>query len=160
MSAIIDELDIRIMSEVQDDGRRPFTAVAADLGISEATVRARVAKMQRQGVLKFVANVNPHTLGLFYVIIGVRVQGAGLKRAIEIVRSIPEVSYAMVTAGSYDIVAEVVCRDHIDLLRLLRDDFRAIPGLQEVDTLTVLDTIKDQWGYPNILDRPEPPLPS
>lgn len=154
MKPLIDELDLKIMAKVQDDGRRPFTAVAADLGVSEATVRARVARMQRTGVLKFVANVDPHTLGLFYVVIGLRVQGPGLKRAIEIMASIPEVSYALVTAGTYDIVAEVVCRDHVDLLRLLRDEIRSIPGLQDVDTMTVLETIKEQWGYPNILARP------
>ena len=152
---LLDDLDLRILAEIQDDGRRAYTAVAKELDVSEATVRARVARMQRRGVLKFVVNVDPHTLGLFYVVLGLRVQGPGLKRAIEIMGSIPEVSYALVTAGTYDIVAEVVCRDHVDLLRLLRDEIRSIPGLQDVDTMTVLQTVKDQWGYPNILNRPQ-----
>ena len=143
-----DETDIGILEQVQEEGRKPFTKVAEELGVSEATVRARVARMERLGVLRFVADVNPIALGRVFANIGIRVQGTALQRAIDIVTNLPETSYVMVTAGTYDILAEVVCYDHDDLLRLLQHEIRAIPGIVQVDTMVVLQVSKSVWRYP------------
>src|SRR5262245_46466466 len=98
-----DETDIAILEAVQDEGRKPFTKVAEELGVSEATVRARVARLERLGVVKFVADVDPIALGRVFANIGIRVQGTHLQQAINVVADLPETSYAMVTAGAYDI---------------------------------------------------------
>ena len=143
-----DDTDIAILETVQDEGRKPFTKVAEELGVSEATVRARVARLERIGVLRFVADVDPIALGRVFANVGIRVQGTHLQRAIQVVADLPETSYAMVTAGVYDIVAEVVCYDHDDLLRLIQQNLRTIPGVTQIDTMVVLQVAKSVWRYP------------
>jgi Lrp/AsnC family transcriptional regulator for asnA, asnC and gidA len=143
-----DETDIAILEAVLDEGRKPFTRVADELGVSEATVRARVARLERLGVVRFVADVDPIALGRVFANIGIRVQGTHLQKAIEAVADLNETSYCMVTAGAYDIVAEVVCYDHDDLFRLIQQDLRAIPGVTAIETMVVLQVAKSVWRYP------------
>lgn len=150
MAKPFDELDLRILEQLQDDGRRPFTKIADDLGVAEATVRARVSRLHRRKVVKFVADVDPIELGLVFAYVGIRIQGSALKRATEALNAIPETVYVMVTTGPYDLLAEIVCRDNKDLLRLLQDEVRTIPGLASVDTMNVLRISKDQWRYSTI----------
>jgi Lrp/AsnC family transcriptional regulator for asnA, asnC and gidA len=150
MAAPFDELDLRILEQLQDDGRRPFTRIAQELGVAEATVRARVSRLQRRKVVKFVADVDPIELGLVFAYVGLRIQGPALKRATEALNAIPETVYVMVTTGAYDLMAEIVCADNEDLLRLLQDEIRSVPGLVAVDTINVLRISKDQWRYSTI----------
>jgi Lrp/AsnC family transcriptional regulator for asnA, asnC and gidA len=145
--ATFDPLDLRIIARLQDDGRLPFTTLAGALGVSEATIRSRVSRLTRRGVLKFVADVDPRALGLVYGYVGVRVAGAALKRAVESLVAIPETITVAVTAGSFDAMVEFVCVDTDDMLRILQDDIRAIPGVVSAEAFTVLRLAKDQWQY-------------
>jgi len=153
MKALFDEVDLRILEQLQDDGRKPFTRIAAEIGVSEATVRARIQRLTRRGVVKFVASVDPHSLGLVYVRLAIRVQGAALTRATEAIAAIPEVIFLDVVSGGFDLMAEVVCRDPADLLRLLSDEIRAVPGVTQVETFHVLRNAKDLWRYSVLADR-------
>ena len=142
----IDELDRRIVHTFQADGRMPFTKVAEELGVSEGTVRQRVARLTRAGVLKFIADTDPRDFGLVEVYLGLRIQGPALERAVEQITSIPEIPYAAVCSGTFDILCEVICRDNDDLLRLLQE-VRKIPGVSHIETLTVLKIQKEEWRY-------------
>ena len=153
MKAIFDELDLSILEQLQDDGRKPFTRIAAEIGVSEATVRARIQRLTRRKVVKFVASVDPHALGLVYVRLAIRVQGPALRRATEALTAIPEAIFVDVVSGGFDLMAEVVCRDPADLFRLLSDDIRTIPGVTQVETFHVMQTAKDQWRYSVLADR-------
>ena len=53
-----------------EDGRRPFTSVAEDLGVAEATVRSRVARLQRIDAIRFVTDTRPHELGYLFAYLG------------------------------------------------------------------------------------------
>lgn len=153
MKALFDEVDLRILEQLQDDGRKPFTKIAAEIGVSEATVRARIQRLTRRGVVKFVASVDPQSLGLVYVRLAIKVQGPALKRATEALAAIPEVIFLDMVSGGFDLMAEVVCRDPSDLLRLLSDEIRTIPGVTQVETYHVLRNAKDQWRYSVLADR-------
>lgn len=142
----IDGLDRRIVLELQLDGRMPFTRVAENLGVSEGTVRQRVARLTRSKVLKFVADADPHDFGLVEVYLGMRIQGPALERAVQQITAIPEIPYAAVCSGTFDILCEVICRDNDDLLRLLQE-VRKIPGVSHIETLTVLKIQKEDWRY-------------
>lgn len=142
----IDTLDRRIVHQFQIDGRMPFTKVASELGVSEGTVRQRVSRLTRSGVLKFVADADPRDFGLVEVYLGLRIQGPALERAVDQIVSIPEVPYAAVCSGTFDILCEVICRDNDDLLRLLQE-VRKISGVSHIETLTVLKIRKEDWRY-------------
>ena len=116
----IDEIDQHIIEALQMDGRRPFTKIAADLGISEASVRQRVANLINTQVMQIVAITNPIKLGFSLAsMIGIRVSGDRLLEAAQEISTFDEVIYLIICTGSFDLLAEVVCRDNDHLLSFL-----------------------------------------
>jgi len=147
-AAGVDPVDRRIVAALQRDGRRPFTAIARDLGISEAAVRQRVARLQTSGVMQVVAVADPMTLGFkTMAMVAISVDGRARKRAAEAVRRLPEVSYLVLTAGSFDMLAEVVCEDNDHLLRLLSEDLARIDGVRETQTFMYLRLLKEAYTW-------------
>src|SRR5205085_12691589 len=118
----IDEIDQRIIEALQVDGRRPFTKLAAELGISEASVRQRVANLINTQVMQIVAITNPVKLGYSLAsMIGIRVSGDRLLQVAEEISAFDKVIYLIITTGSFDLLAEVVCRDNDHLLHFLTE---------------------------------------
>ena len=131
----IDEIDQRIIEALQMDGRRPFTKIAADLGISEASVRQRVANLINNQVMQIVAVTNPIKLGFSLAsMIGIRVSGDRLMEAAQEISAFDEVIYLILCTGSFDMLAEVVCRDNDHLLKFLTEKLYKVPGVQQAET--------------------------
>jgi len=151
--AWFDSLDRKILQQLQIDGRMPFTKIAEELGVSDATVRARVNRLTRSRLVKFVADVDANDLGLVEVYLGVRVHGSALERAVDALIGTPEIPYAAVVTGAFDVLCELVCRDNDDLVRLLTE-IRGIPGVTSVETITVLKIRKDDWRYSVLAQEP------
>ena len=144
----LDPIDRRIVAALQHDGRRPFTRIAADLGLSEAAVRQRVARLQDSGVMQIVAVADPAVLGFKAIaMVGISVDGRSRTRVAEAVRRLPEVSYLVLTAGSYDLLAEVICVDNDHLLRLLSEDLAGIEGVRATDTFVYLKLVKEAYTW-------------
>ena len=144
----VDPVDRRIVTALQRDGRRPFTAIARDLGISEAAVRQRVARLQSAGVMQVVAVADPMTLGFkTMAMVAISVDGRARKQAAEAVARLPEVSYLVLTAGSFDMLAEVVCEDNDHLLRLLSEDLAGIDGVRQTQTFMYLRLLKEAYTW-------------
>jgi Transcriptional regulators len=95
----IDELDQGIIEELQANGRESFRAIASRLGVSEATVRARYARLCGEDILQVVGVTNPLGLGFEQALIGVKTAGSPEPVADEIASWI-EADYVVVTAGS------------------------------------------------------------
>ncbi len=147
-SADVSELDKRIIEHLQQDGRRAFTRIAADLGVSEAAVRARTNRLIERGILQVVGVTDPLKLGFHQqAMIGVRCQADRLMEVAETVAAFPEVSYLVVTAGSYDILIEVVCEDNDALLRFLTDRLRRVDGVRETETFVYLRMVKQTYAW-------------
>ena len=102
-----DELDRSIIEALQANGRESFRAIAARVGVSEATVRARYARLTAEGILQVVAVTNPLGLGYEQALVGVKTSGSPERVADEIARW-PEADYVVATAGQFDLVVEVV----------------------------------------------------
>jgi len=142
-------LDQEILRHLQEDGRRPFTQIAAELGVSEAAVRARTNRLIERGVLQIVGVTDPLKLGYDQMaMIGVRCEGDQLLAAAEAISALPEVIYVVVTAGSYDLLVETVCEDNEALLGFLADRLRKVPGVVSTETFVYLRIVKQiyQWG--------------
>jgi Lrp/AsnC family transcriptional regulator, regulator for asnA, asnC and gidA len=147
-TARVDAVDRRILAALQRDGRRPFTSIAKELGLSEAAVRQRVARLQAAGIMQVVAVADPMTLGYkAMAMVGISVDGRALKRVAEAVERLPEVSYLVLTAGSFDMLAEVVCEDNDHLLRLLSEDLAGIEGVRETETFMYLRLVKEAYTW-------------
>ena len=142
----VDELDRRVIEELQANGREPFRRIADRLGVSEATVRARYARLTSEGILQVVAVTNPLGLGFDQALVGVRTSGSPERIADEISRW-PEADYVVVTAGRFDIVVEVVAADRRELLDLT-NRMRALDGVVSTETFLYLEMWKQlyDWG--------------
>src|ERR1041384_5913948 len=134
----LDDVSKAIISQPQQDGRRSYAAIGKVVGLSEAAVRQRVQKLTDSGVMQVVAVTDPMQLGFYrQAMIGVRVAGDTPVVA-EALGRLPAVDYVVLTAGSFDILAEVVCENDEDLIDLLNKRIRAIPGGQSTDTFVYL----------------------
>ncbi|MBV8258751.1 MAG: Lrp/AsnC family transcriptional regulator [Actinobacteria bacterium] len=142
----VDELDRRIIEALQENGRESFRAIAARLGISEATVRARYGRLTGEGILQVVAVTNPLGLGFEQALVGVKTSGPPEAVADTISRW-DEADYVVVTAGQFDIVVEVVARDRRHLLDLT-NRMRALDGVVSTETFFYLEMWKQlyDWG--------------
>jgi Lrp/AsnC family transcriptional regulator for asnA, asnC and gidA len=145
----ISTLDKRIIEHLQQDGRRPFTQIAAELGVSEAAVRARTNRLVDRGILQIVGVTDPLKLGFQQqAMIGIRCERDRLIDVAEAVAEFPEVDYVVITAGSYDLLIETVCEDNTALLHFLADKLRRIDGVRDTETFVYLRMVKQtyQWG--------------
>ena len=145
----VSALDKRIIEHLQEDGRRAFTQIAHDLGVSEAAVRARTNRLVDRGILQIVGVTDPLKLGFQQMaMVGIRCERDRLVQVAEAVSAFPEVDYVVITAGTYDVLIEVVCEDNSALLDFLAEKLRAIDGVRDTETFVYLRMVKQtyQWG--------------
>ena len=145
----VSDLDKRIIKHLQQNSRRPFTQIAADLDVSEAAVRARTNRLVERGILQVVGVTDPLKLGFQQMaMIGIRCQADKLMEVASRVAEFPEVDYVVITAGTYDILIETVCEDNEGLLRFLAERLRTIDGVRDTETFVYLRMVKQsyQWG--------------
>src|SRR5256886_12987965 len=105
-----DDLDRRIIEALQANGRESFRAIAARVGVSEATVRARYGRLTAEGILQVVAVTNPLGLGYEQALVGVKTSGSPEQAADAIARW-PEADYVVATAGQLDPVVRLGAPD-------------------------------------------------
>jgi Lrp/AsnC family transcriptional regulator for asnA, asnC and gidA len=145
----VSPLDKRIIEHLQRDGRKPFTQIASELGVSEAAVRARTNRLVDRGILQVVGVTDPLKLGFQQMaMIGIRCERDRLIDVAERVAEMNEVDYVVITAGTYDLLVETVCEDNEALLRFLADKLRQIEGVRDTETFVYLRMVKQtyQWG--------------
>jgi Lrp/AsnC family transcriptional regulator for asnA, asnC and gidA len=137
----LDFMDKKIVAELNLDGRRKFQSLGDELGVSESQVRRRVKRMVDSGSLRIMAMANPSSLGYGSLAwLAVNVAGGESVRAVaERLSQVAGVIYIIITSGRYDLFVDVVARDHDDLLRLLDEEVRTVPGVQAVQTWLHLD---------------------
>jgi Lrp/AsnC family transcriptional regulator for asnA, asnC and gidA len=144
----LDAVSLAIIEQLQEDGRRPYAAIGKAVGLSEAAVRQRVQKLQEQGVMQIVAVTDPLTVGFMrQAMVGINVEG-DLEAVAEALAEIEEVDYVVVTAGSFDILAEIVCQDDEHLLEMITKRIRALPGVRTTESFVYLKLRKQTytWG--------------
>ena len=145
---VLDDVSKAIIEQLQTDGRRSYAEIGKAVGLSEAAVRQRVQKLQDSGVMQVVAVTDPMQLGFYrQAMIGIRVTG-DTTRVARLLGELPAVDYVVLTAGSFDILAEVVCEDDDDLIELLNHRIRGIEGVQSTETFVYLRLHKQfyNWG--------------
>jgi len=142
----VDEIDSAIIEQLQLDGRVSYTKLGAAIGLSEAAARQRVQRLIDGGVIQIVAVTNPLSLGYRRMaMIGVKAEGPidAIAAALE---AFPDVEYLVVTAGSFDIMCEVVVPDDTTLLDLT-NRIRAVPGVSTTETFIYLALIKQNYAW-------------
>ena len=151
-TARVDELDRGIMEALQSNGRESFRRIAVELGVSEATVRARYARLTRSGVLQVVGVTNPLGLGFELALVGVATSGPPEDVAHEIA-SWPEAAYVVVVSGRFDLLVELVV-SHRRELHDLTNRMRMLADVVSTETFLYIELWKQlyDWGAPRALE--------
>ncbi|MEE6179304.1 Lrp/AsnC family transcriptional regulator [Mycobacterium sp. 050134] len=146
-TAVLDEVSKAIIEIMQEDGRSSYASIAKAIGLSEAAVRQRVQRLIDSRVVQVVAVTDPMQLGFArQAMIGIRCTGDTGKLADQLA-AIDSIDYVVLTAGSFDLIAEAVCKDDDDLLDLLNRKIRALPEVISTETFVYLKLVKQQYNW-------------
>ncbi len=147
--AKIDEVSKRIIEMLQVDGRRSFASIAEELNVDEESVEQRVQGLTDAGVIQITAVSDPLQLGFArQAMLGITVDN-GLEKAVaERLAEVPEIVYIVLTAGGFDILAEVVGTSDAHLLELVTSTIKPTPGVQAIHTFLYQELQKQTytWG--------------
>ena len=152
----LDAVDRGIIEALQENGRAPFRAIAAQVGVAEATVRSRYARLVDDGILLVTGVTNPLGLGFeAQAMIGIKASG-GPEPVADEIASWDETSYVVVAAGRFDLLVEVVCNDRRHLLELTTR-LRGVEGVVSTETFPYLSLAKQvyAWGTHSAEDEEE-----
>ncbi len=144
----LDATSKAIIEQLQEDGRRAYATIGKAVGLSEAAVRQRVQRLVESGVVQIVAVTDPLQVGFTrQAMIGIKAEG-DLRALADALAAMPEVDYVVITAGAFDVLAEIVCEDDDHLLRVLNDQIRSQPGVRATETFVYLSLTKQlyNWG--------------
>jgi Lrp/AsnC family transcriptional regulator, regulator for asnA, asnC and gidA len=151
---VLDDVSRAIIEQLQQDGRRPYARIAAAVGLSEAAVRQRVQRLLDTGVMQIVAVTDPLQVGFSrQAMIGIKVRG-DTRTVADALAAFDEVDYVVISAGSLDLLAEVVCTDDGQLLDTV-SRIRAVDGVESTETFVYLGLRKQTYAWGT--HRPEPP---
>lgn len=143
----LDATSKAIIEQLQREGRRSYADIGKAIGLSEAAVRQRVQKLTETGVMQIVAVTDPMRLGFNrQAMIGVRVTG-DTRSVADALADIAEVDYVVLSAGSFDILVEVVCEDDDALIEVLNQKIRGISGVSETETFVYLQLKKQKYDW-------------
>jgi Lrp/AsnC family transcriptional regulator, regulator for asnA, asnC and gidA len=143
----LDDVDRALIEALQRNGREPFRRIATEVGVSEATIRARYQLLCADDILQVTAVTNPLGVGFgAMAMVGIRTAGPPGAVAEEVARW-DEAGYVVVTAGQFDVLVELVCLDSRHLLELT-DRIRGLDAVVSTESFFYLELRKQlyDWG--------------
>jgi Lrp/AsnC family transcriptional regulator for asnA, asnC and gidA len=147
-TSALDDVSKLIIEQLQDDGRRSYSEIGKVVGLSEAAVRQRVQKLTEKGVMQIVAVTDPVQLGFYtQAMVGIKCSGDTSEIA-SALGKMTEVDYVVITAGSFDILVEIVCEDDDSLIKIINSKIRRLAGVTSTETFVYLKLAKQfyNWG--------------
>jgi len=145
----MDAIDQLILALLQEDGRLPFTEIARQVGVSETTVRSRYRNLTTSGVARTVSVVDPFALGYQApAILGIKVEPGMVESVADALTELPEVSYLVLTLGSFDLMVEVFCPNAQHLSQLITKHIHPIPGVKEIEPHLISRSYKLSYRWP------------
>lgn len=143
----LDHVAKAIIEQLQQDGRRAYATIGRAVGLSEAAVRQRVQRLLEAGVMQIVAVTDPLQLGFSReAMIGITVDG-DIEPVADKLAEMSEVTYCVMTAGSFDVIAEVVCENDDHLLEIINKRIRTIPGVRGTESFVYLRLRKQTYAW-------------
>lgn len=147
-ASALDDVSKLIIEQLQDDGRKSYSEIGKVVGLSEAAVRQRVSKLTEKGVMQIVAVTDPVQLGFYtQAMVGIKCSGDTSEIA-DALSKMAEVDYVVITAGSFDILVEVVCENDDSLIKIINSKIRRLSGVTSTETFVYLKLQKQfyNWG--------------
>ncbi len=139
----LDKLDIDIIKHLEEDGRKSFSDIADALGVAVSTVSARVSKLIEQNVMSIMVLVNPHKVGLeALATLQIDIQPHQYDQVVEIILGYPEVNFASMTTGDFNLLIDVFCRSTQHLAELITQRLNTLEGIKDIKITYQLRRLK------------------
>jgi Lrp/AsnC family transcriptional regulator, regulator for asnA, asnC and gidA len=152
----VDAVDETIIALLEQDGRRPYGELGRAVGLSEAAARQRVNRLRESGLIRIVAISDPMRLGRAVVAtVGIRVGGDPRAVAARLAEQ-EAIEWVVITAGSFDLLVEIICRSEAELLEIIGEQIRSIPEVHQTETFMHLHTEKNVFAWGQRLARTDP----
>lgn len=149
----LDATDERIIELLRGDGRMPYRAMATEVGLTEATVRSRVRRLEESNAMRVVAVTDFQAAGYELMLaVGIQVDERDPLDVAEALARMPEVFSINLVIGTYDIEALVVARDQGALTDLVFQRLATLPGVLRVAPSLVVDVLKNQPDWVPLSD--------
>ncbi len=149
---MLDNLDLKLIQALQENGRNIYANLATTLGVVEGTIRKRIKRLLDRNIIKIVAVPNMRELGYDYVsIMALQVGMADLREVAENLAKNQHVCYLAFTTGRYDLMGIIVTRSPKELAQFIEMGISAIPGVVRTETFVNLDIIKGTVGLMDTL---------
>jgi len=144
---MMDNIDQRLIQELQKNGRESYTDLAKTLGVVEGTVRKRIKRLLDRNIIKIVAVPNVRELGYGLVsMMGIQVRMEDLRMVADKLARNQHVCYLAFVTGRYDLMAVAMTRSPQELSHLIEKELSVIPGVLRTETFVNLDIIKGEWS--------------
>ncbi len=144
-----DDIDRAITRRLQVDGRRPYADIAEELGLAPSTVQQRANRLIDLGLIKIGAVTNPIVMGVPVMAeVALKVDATKINQVAEQIADFEEISYAVICAGSHDILTEVACTDNDHLISFISNKLARVDGVRLSELHMYLRIVKNtyQWG--------------
>ncbi len=142
---MLDDIDWRLLQELQRDGRAPYTRLAGIIGLSQAATRARVVRLMRSGVIQVTGLADPAALGSLELAGFGVVTGSAVRRVAGDLGALESVRYLSAGFGRFDLVGRIEAGSAAELVDAL-DTVRAVDGVRELDSWHMLDIVKESYA--------------
>jgi Lrp/AsnC family transcriptional regulator for asnA, asnC and gidA len=144
----VDQLDLMILSEMEQDGRQSVSALARKLHISRGSASARLHRLLNKRITRIIAFTNPASVGYpVFAMIGMRVSPQQIDAVIGKVETLPNVSWVAKVAGRHDVIVGALFADLIELSRFLDRELGTTPGVLATETMIGLELRKMSLAY-------------
>ena len=143
---MVDEFDLKLVEQLQQNGKKSYMALGKTLGAVEGTIRKRVKNLLKKNIIKIVALPNLSQLGYNCVsITGFQINMKDLVKAAEDLAKKPNVCYLAFVAGRYDLIGIIVTQSPQDLSAFLKNEISNVPGIQKTESFVNMEIAKGGW---------------
>ena len=144
---MVSELDLKVIQELQKNGRESYVSLARRLGVVEGTVRKRVKRLLDKNIINIVAVPHVRELGYNFIsLMGMQVNMADLRKVADNLAQKPNVCYLAFVTGRYDLMVLIMARSSEELSQFIEREISAIPSILRTETFVNLDIIKGAGG--------------
>lgn len=138
----MDDLDFKIIRELQENGRRPYKEIAKRLKVSDGTIRLRTEKLIEEGLIKIKALINPFKFEhRICALVGINLERRGHVEKMKQISQLKGVTSVMNATGRYDLFVELFLESQKELMEFLVNEISKVDGIQSTETFVFLDGI-------------------
>jgi len=148
---MVNDFDSRLITELSKNARRSSAELARQLGVSETTIRRRIDRLEKDGVIKFKITTDPSKIGYTITsIVAIEVELGKIDEVSDALASHSNVRYVCLCTGNHDIFVGAWFRSSAELTDFVKNYLAKIHGLRKSETFIILDVKKDEVGWPGV----------